>query len=236
MKNLQPAKVLLVAAVIGLGLSGGFAAAAFLPGSTPGTVAQIWDNTVGRAFQNGPGEKGSLFTAAATYIGVTEAQLRTELGTDKSLADVAIAHGKTRDGLIQALTAAQQQSIATLVDQKGIGARPNPGPGFGRGPGGPGLAGDPLAAATTYLGIPRTDIETKVRAGQTLAQIANATAGKNRDGLFSALVADATAKIDAAQKAGTITADQAAQLKSNLSTRMAQLVDSTGPIPFRRGR
>jgi len=236
MKNLQPAKVLLVAAVIGLGLSGGFAAAAFLPGGTPGTVAQIWDDTVGRAFQNGPGEKGSLFTAAATYIGITEAQLRTEVGTDKSLADVAVAHGKTRDGLIQALTAAQQQSIATLVDQKGIGARPNPGPGFGRGPGGPRLTGDPLAAASTYLGIPRTDLETKVRAGQTLAQIANATAGKNRDGLFNALVADATAKIDAAQKAGTITADQATQLKSNLSARMAQLVDSTGPIPFRRGR
>ena len=236
MKNLQPAKVLLVAAVIGLGLSGGFAAAAFLPGSTPGTVAQIWDNTVGRGFQNGPGEKGSLFTAAATYIGVTEAQLRTELGTDKSLADVAIAHGKTRDGLIQALTAAQQQSIATLVDQKGIGARPNPGPGFGRGPGGPGLTGDPLAAASAYLGIPRTDIETKLRAGQTLAQIANATAGKNRDGLFNALVADATAKVDAAQKAGRITADQATQQKANLSARLAQLVDTTGPIPFRRGR
>ena len=236
MKNLQPAKVLLVAAVIGLGLSGGFAAAAFLPGGTPGTVAQIWDNTVGRALQNGPGEKGSLLTAAATYIGITEAQLRTEVGTDKSLADVAVAHGKTRDGLIQALTAAQQQSIATLVDQKGIGARPNPGPGFGRGPGGPRVTGDPLAAASTYLGIPRTDLETKVRAGQTLAQIANATAGKNRDGLFNALVADATAKIDAAQKAGTITADQATQLKSNLSARMAELVDSTGPIPFRRGR
>src|SRR6267143_1711446 len=167
MKNLQPAKVLLVAAVIGLGLSGGFAAAAFLPGGTPGTVAQIWDDTVGRAFQNGPGEKGSLFTAAATYIGITEAQLRTEVGTDKSLADVAVAHGKTRDGLIQ-----------------------------------------------------------------TLTQIANATAGKNRDGLFNALVADATAKIDAAQKAGTITADQATQQKANLATRIAQFVDTTE----RRGR
>src|SRR5437660_9538989 len=234
---IQPAKALLIAAVLGLGLSGGFAAAAFLPGgNAPAAVSQIWDQTVGQMFGNVLGEKGSYFTAAATYIGVTEAQLRTELGTDKSLADVAMAHGKTRDGLSQAVTAAQQQSIATLVDQKGIGARPNPGPGFGRGPGGPGLTGDPLAAASTYLGIPRTDIETKVRAGQTLAQIANATAGKNRDGLFSALVADATAKIDAAQKAGTITADQAAQLKSNLSTRMAQLVDSTGPIPFRRGR
>ena len=235
MKNLQPAKVLLVAAVIGLGLSGGFAAAAFLPGGTPGTVAQIWDNTVGRAFQNGPGEKGSLFTAAATYIGITEAQLRTELGTDKSLADVAVAHGKTRDGLIQALTAAQQQSIATLVDQKGIGARANPGPGFGRGPGGPRITGDPLAAASAYLGMTRADIETKLRAGQTLAQIANATAGENRDGLLGAIVADATAKIDAAQKAGTITADQATQLKSNLSTRFAQLVDSTRPVPGRRG-
>src|SRR3989454_11147022 len=127
MKNLQPAKALLVAAVIGLGLSGGFAAAAFLPGGTPGTVAQIWDNTVGRAFQNGPGGKSSLFTAAATYIGITEAQLRTELGTDKSLAEVATAHGKTRDGLIQALTAAQQQSITQLVDQKSLGRRPGAG-------------------------------------------------------------------------------------------------------------
>src|SRR5438445_449254 len=123
---IQPAKAVLIAAVIGLGLSGGFAAAAFLPGgSAPAAVAQVWDQTVGQIFGNGIGNKGSYFTAAATYIGITEAQLRTELGT---------------------------------------------------------------------------------------------------------------AKIDAAQKAGTITADQATQLKSNLSTRLAQLVDTTGPIPGRRGR
>src|SRR5205809_2214733 len=182
---IQPAKALLIAAVIGLGLSGGFAAAAFLPGgSAPAAVSQIWDQTVGQMFGNTLGQKGSLFTAAATYIGITEAQLRTELGTDKSLADVAVAHGKTRDGLIQALTAAQQQSIAALVDQKGVRPRPNPGPPFGRGLGGP-FASDPLAAASTYLGIPRTDIETKLRADQTLAQIANATSGKSRDGLLN---------------------------------------------------
>jgi len=240
---IQPAKALLIAAVIGLGLSGGFAAAAFLPGgSAPAAVSQIWDQTVGQMFGNGLGEKGSYITAAATYIGITEAQLRTELGTDKSLADVAIAHGKTRDGLIAALTAAQQQNIATLVDQKGIGARPNPangygpGPGFGRGPGDRNVIGDSEAAAATYLGTTTADLETKQRAGQTLAQIANATAGKSRDGLLNALVADATAKIDAAQKAGTITADQATQLKANLSTRLAQLVDNTGPFPGRRGR
>jgi len=240
---IQPAKALLIAAVIGLGLSGGFAAAAFLPGgNAPAAVSQIWDQTVGQMFGNVLGEKGSYFTAAATYIGITEAQLRTELGTDKSLADVAIAHGKTRDGLIAALTAAQQQNIATLVDQKGIGARPDPangygpGPGFGRGPGDRNVIGNSLATAATYLGTTAADLETKMRAGQTLAQIANATAGKSRDGLLNALVADATAKIDAAQKAGTITADQATQQKSNLSTRLAQLIDNTGPFPGRRGR
>ena len=242
MKAIQPAKALLVAAVIGLGLSGGFAAAALLPGgSAPAAISQVWDQTVGQMFGHGLGNKGSYFTAAATYIGITEAQLRTELGTDKSLADVAIAHGKTRDGLIAALTVAQQQEIATLVDQKGIGARPNPangygpGPGFGRGPGDK-VTGDSLAAAATYLGTTEAYLQTKIRAGQTLAQIANATAGKSRDGLLNALVADATAKIDAAQTAGTITADQATQLKTNLSTRLAQLVDATHPMPGRRGR
>ena len=240
-KAMQPAKALLVAAVIGLGLSGGFAAAAFLPGgSAPAAISQVWDQTVGQMFGNGLG-KGSYFTAAATYIGITEAQLRTELGTDKSLADVAIAHGKTRDGLIAALASAQQQEIATLVDQKGIGVRPNPangggpGPGFGRGPGG-NVIGDTEAAAATYLGTTEADLQTKLRAGQTLAQIANATAGKSRDGLVNALVADATSKIDAAQTAGKITADQATQQKSNLSTRIGQLVDSTEPVPGRRGR
>ena len=241
MASIQPAKALLFAAVIGLGLSGGFAAAAFLPSGGSDLASQIWDNTVGRAMQNGPGAKSLVFAAAASYIGITEAQLRTELGTDKSLADVAIAHGKTRDGLIQALLAAQQQEIATLVDRKGIGARPSPGPGRpGIGPV-PGfrVGEDPFAAAATYLGTTTADLQTKVRAGQTLASIANATPGKSRDGLVAALVADASAKIDAAQKTGTITADQATQLKANLTTREQQFVDSNRPgrgFPFGPGR
>jgi hypothetical protein len=239
MKSIQPAKAFLVAAVIGLGLSGGFAAASLLPGgSAPGTVAQVWDETVGRLFQNGPGGKASYFAAAAAYIGITEDQLRTELGTDKSLADVAVAHGKTRDGLIQALVAAEQQNITTLVDQKGIGARP--APGFGRGPGGPNVIGDSFAAAATYLGMTTADVETKMRAGQTLAQIANATAGKNRDGLVAYLVNDAKTKIAAAQAAGTITAAQATELTNSLQDRITRLVDSTrpffGPGGPRRGR
>src|SRR5206468_7659037 len=56
---IQPAKALLVAAVVGLGLSGGFAAAAFLPGgSAPAGIAQVWDQTVGQVFANGLGAEG----------------------------------------------------------------------------------------------------------------------------------------------------------------------------------
>jgi ribosomal protein S20 len=74
----------------------------------------------------------------------------------------------------------------------------------------------------------QTDLRTKIGSGQSLAAIANATAGKSRDGLIQALVADATAKIDQAQKDGKITADQATRLKSDLTDHITRLVDATG--------
>jgi len=132
-----------------------------------------------------------------------------------------VAHGKTRDGLIQALVAASQTSITTLVDQKGIGAQ--------RGPGDRRVIGDQLSVAATYLGTTVDDLRTKMQAGQTLAQIAAATSGKSRDGLVAALTTDAKAKIAAAQTAGTITADQATQLTNDLATRIANFVDSNRP-------
>ena len=72
-------------------------------------VVGIGVSNVQRYFVEQAGDFSSWnsHSTAATYIGVTEDALRTELGTGKSLADVAIAHGKTRDGLIAALVAAQ---------------------------------------------------------------------------------------------------------------------------------
>src|SRR2546423_5895763 len=87
---IQPAKILLVAAVIGLGLSGGFAAAAFLPGgSAPPAISPVWDQTLRPMFGNALGNKGSYFPPAATYNRITQAQPRTQPGTHKSLPDVA---------------------------------------------------------------------------------------------------------------------------------------------------
>jgi hypothetical protein len=53
--------------------------------------------------------------SAAGYIGITEAQLRTELESGKSLAQVATAHGKSVDGLIRALVAAAKDKLDSAV-------------------------------------------------------------------------------------------------------------------------
>jgi hypothetical protein len=209
--------------------AGGLLALAFLVGvaTAPSLNLTAAANAIGNAAgdvlaqteQNGP-HGNDLYAAAATYIGITAAELKTELQAGKSLADVAVAHGKTRDGLILALTQADQTRITTLVDQKGL-ATGKPGAGV-RG----GLPS--LSAAATYLGISTTDLETKLRAGQSLAQIAGSTAGKDRAGLVKALVAEATTKIDQAQQSGKLTAPQASQAKADLQTRIEHFVDQTG--------
>ncbi len=109
---------------------------------------------------------GERLTAAATYLGLTEAQLRTQLQSGKSLADIAKATSdKTVAGLVQAmvaaekaeldkavqagkLTAAQEQQITGQLEQRvtdmvngtfgpGMHGGPGMGPGMGMGPGGP---------------------------------------------------------------------------------------------------
>jgi len=53
--------------------------------------------------------------AAAGYIGITEAQLRTELEGGKSLAQIAKDHDKSVDGLVDALFADAKQKLDDAV-------------------------------------------------------------------------------------------------------------------------
>jgi hypothetical protein len=228
MRSLDP-KTLFAGSLLALVFFGGVALA---PAVIAPSAAQLFTGSTTQSLGHGwLGGSGDLLAAAATYIGVSEPALRDELRAGKSLAEVAVANGKTRDGLIAALTTTASQTIGQLVDQKGLAV------GKGRqsfGFPGPNVTGDPYAAAATYLGISQTDLIARVRAGETLAAIANATAGKSRDGLIQALVADAQARIDQAQAAGTITADRATQLKAALTDKMTSLVDA--PLRKSRGR
>ena len=53
--------------------------------------------------------------AAASYLGVTEAQLRSQLEGGKSLAQVAKDHGKSVDGLVNALVNAAKEKLDAAV-------------------------------------------------------------------------------------------------------------------------
>jgi hypothetical protein len=134
---------------------------------------------------------------AATYLDTTVAALQSQLRSGKTLAQIAGAtSGKSAAGLIAALVADAQaklggnappdlaQHITDLVD----GVHDLHGPG-GRFPG--------LEAAATYLGTTADALRTQLQSGETLAQIANATAGKSAQGLIDALVADARTHITA---------------------------------------
>ncbi|MBA2372125.1 MAG: hypothetical protein H0V71_10835 [Chloroflexi bacterium] len=218
----------LVAGMSALALSAALATSAF----AAATAAPARSSTQVRSQDVAARDRGHMgghvLTAAATYIGITEAQLRTELQGGKSLAEIAVAHGKTRDGLIAALTQAAGQGLSRLVDEKGLGRHARPGGPVGpAGKPGHGFrqAAQPFAAASAYLGIAQADLMARLRAGETLAAIANATPGKGRDGLLAALVADAHTSIDKGAAAGKIPADRVVELKAKVAEHTARLID-----------
>lgn len=53
--------------------------------------------------------------AAADYLGLTEAQLHSQLESGKSLAQIAQAQGKSVDGLVDALVAAAKKDLDSAV-------------------------------------------------------------------------------------------------------------------------
>src|SRR5258706_410800 len=86
-----------------------------------------------------------------------------------------------------------------------------------------------------YLGLTPADLKTKLP-GTSLAAIANATAGKSRDGLIATLATQANAKTEKALQDAKVTAAQATELKAGMTAAVTQLVDRKGPAKTATGR
>ena len=80
-----------------------------------------------------------------------------------------------------------------------------------------------LALIASTIGIDSATIQTRLKAGESLATIA----GAKKDALIAALVADHTKRIDADVAAGKLTADQATKMKANLKTKVTEHVEKT---------
>jgi len=190
-----------------------------------------------------------LMKDAAQYLGLSMGDLKTKLPGTSLGALASATPGKSREGLIAALTDAVNaaiakaqadgkltteqadkarteapEHIAKFVDHK-YEQRP---PTAARGPKAAAFIGDVFGATRDYLGITQQALMTSLRDGKSLGEIANATTGKSRDGLIAAITNAATAKIDKAQADGKLTAEQATQLKSDLTATVTQMVDRKG--------
>jgi hypothetical protein len=85
-----------------------------------------------------------------------------------------------------------------------------------------------LDSAAKALGISAQDLKTDLAKGQSIADIAKAKK-VDVNKVIDALVADASARIDAALKAGHITKAAADKIKGDLKTRITDLVNNGFP-------
>jgi hypothetical protein len=193
---------------------------------------------------------------AANYLGLTEAQLREQLASGKTLAQIAKDQGKTVEGLEQAIVAggkkqldqavadgditpAQrdemlsrlQSSVDKLV-QGSLGGAPF----FGGRLGGLHKAFFGfLDSVATYLGLTEAQLREQLASGKSLADVAKAQ-GKTVDGLKQAIVNGAEKQLAQLVADGRLTPAQRDEILSQLRANVDDLVQGTLPhAPGLRG-
>jgi hypothetical protein len=157
---------------------------------------------------------------AARYLGLTRTQLRSELRSGQTLAQIANStSGKSATGLIDALVSATQQAHAASVRNRVTLAVDGVRTAVGR------------SNAAGYLGVSVARLRQDLRSGRSLAQIAGDTSGKSATGLIDALVSAREAQVKAAVASGMLEQAVAGKYLSNLHQRITHEVDRTRRAP-----
>lgn len=139
----------------------------------------------------------------------------------KMLAGTMIASFVLGVGFVGALhnQAYANESTGTYVQKPGLGS--------GWGDKGRGKDGSLVKDTATLLGVEQSQITDALKEGQTLLQIAEAK-GLSEADYVQKLTDAKTASIDAQVTAGTLTREQADQLKSGLSERLKKQIAEQG--------
>jgi hypothetical protein len=185
-------------------------------------------------------DRGGVVSAAVTYLGLDRAAIVAKLRSGQSLAQIAVAQGKTADGLVQALlapaklkldaavaagrlTAAQETAVlgriqTALTNIVNHVATPKPERPVRVSP------ASILQPALSYLGLDFRAVVTQLRSGKTLAQIA-VDRGKTAAGLVDAVVASVKSKLDARVAAGKLSAAAESTFLAALQANVTKLVN-----------
>jgi hypothetical protein len=171
------------------------------------------------------------------YLGITASQLRADLKSGQTLAQIANATpGKSAAGLVQALTAAVKTRLdaavaahrLTAAQEQFVLAKLTPAITAlvnGASVTAPRLQLPGVKEALAYLGLTPVQVFADLARGMTLGQIADATPGKSAAGLIQTLQTAAKAELDSAVTAGVLSPAREQTLLTRLNTLIAALVD-----------
>lgn len=168
--------------------------------------------------------------AAAGYLGLTKTQLRKQLRSGRTLAQIAAANGRSSTGLLEALLSARAARLSAEVSAKRLSPaaeqkalarlRRRLTAQLERTPGYSGLS-----VAAHYLGVSTAQLRAGLHAGRSLAQIAAATPEKSAAGLIDARVSDREATLKAAVASGKISGTVERELAAGLRRRITSEVE-----------
>lgn len=168
---------------------------------------------------------------AAGYLGIAPAKLRAEVRGGKTLGQIAReTPGKSVAGLLHATVAARRAQLAAelaagkispaqektrLAELNRRTAEQVAGTGV--------PVGD-VPVASRYLGVSSVHIRAQLRAGKSLAEVAEAS-GKSASGLVAAIVSARQARLASEVAAGTLSTAEEQELLDTLERRVTVKVD-----------
>ena len=221
-------------------------------------IDDIVNGAIPMGGKGGHGIRGTVIAsdAVAKVLGMTADELKTELQSGKSLADVAKAKGvdveKVKATILEDYTAKEQAEVASgehtqaEVDQKIAdfktrlddivnGVRPAGVPGGMRGEEGHGKGGHGprglMAAADAVakvLGMTADELKTELQSGKSLADVAKAK-GVDVEKVKAAIAADVKAHLDEEVASGEHSQAEADQKLANLTSRLDDIVNGVRP-------
>jgi hypothetical protein len=204
---------------------------------------------IGGGFGLGPGAgagtlDADVLTSAAAFLNESVSSLTSDLAGGKTLAQEAVAKGKTAADLITAIVKAQtavydnekaagwitatQETALTTGFTNTVTDLVNTGPAVPPGGQGGQVAGTggPLQLAAAYLEVSVSDLQQDLKGGKDLADVVGSVNGRTVAGLVTALEAPAKTKLDAAVTAGTITQAQETAILARMTTALTDFANT----------
>lgn len=183
--------------------------------------------------------------------GLTADQVKTERQAGKSLVQIAESKNVSQDTLVNAMITANQEKLEaakasskitqtqydkclsdmkTRITEQVTSTKAGPLEGKG-GKFGPGMGrNNSLDVVSELTGLTEDAIFTQLKAGKTLAQIAESK-NISQDTLVTALVKDVRQNLDTAKTDGKITQEQYDSCVADLQAKITKQVTSTRPAP-----